>query len=162
MDAKLLKSNMSKLEEKVLKTKAFIDVLNREKASLQLTNVELTQKFEELEETFNSLKLEHEQLIEEHNKLKMDYTFANNRVAELEQYVEEYRDNSEQLAQSIARSLDTLDDIQGLEEIDFMDNMNEEISAAEDYTTGSALESELIDLENLEDSNNLDELDNQL
>ncbi len=152
MDAKLLKSNMSKLEEKVLKTKAYIDVLNREKANLQLSNVEKTQQLEEIQEAYNSLKEEHELLVEEHNKLKMDYTFANNRIAELEQYVEEYRDNSEQLAQSISRSLDTLDDIQGLEEIDFMDNLNEELSAAEDFTAGSALSDELLDLEDLENN----------
>jgi len=152
MDAKLLKSNMSKLEEKVLKTKAYIDVLNREKANLQLSNVEKTQQLEELQESYNSLKEEHDLLVEEHNKLKMDYTFANNRIAELEQYVEEYRDNSEQLAQSISRSLDTLDDIQGLEEIDFMDNLNEELSTAEDFTAGNALSDELLDLEDLENN----------
>jgi hypothetical protein len=56
------------------------------------------------------------------------------------------------LAQSIARSLDTLEDIEGLEEIELMDNLNEELSAAEDYTTGSALESELLDLEDLDNN----------
>ncbi len=152
MDAKLLKSNMSKLEEKVLKTKAFIDVLNKDKLTLQEKNSELTQDIEKVQEEFNNLKEIHEQLVEEHNKLKMDYTFANSRVEELEQYVDEYKDNSEQLAQSIARSLDTLEDIEGLEEIELMDNLNEELSAAEDYTTGSALESELLDLEDLDNN----------
>ncbi|MGD1819209.1 MAG: hypothetical protein ACPKOI_04935 [Pleomorphochaeta sp.] len=152
MDAKLLKSNMSKLEEKVLKTKAFIDVLNKDKLALQEKNSELTLDIEKVQEEFNNLKEIHEQLVEEHNKLKMDYTFANSRVEELEQYVDEYKDNSEQLAQSIARSLDTLEDIEGLEEIELMDNLNEELSAAEDYTTGSALESELLDLEDLDNN----------
>lgn len=152
MDAKLLKSNMSKLEEKVLKTKAFIDVLNKEKENLRIINLEVTQQLDQLQEAFNSLTKEHEELVEEHNKLKMDYTFANSRVEELEQYVDEYKDNSEQLAQSIARSLDTLEDIQGLEEIELLDNLNEEISAAEDYTTGNALESEILDLEDLDDN----------
>ncbi len=152
MDAKLLKSNMSKLEEKVLKTKAFIDVLNKDKASLQAINLEVTQQLEQLQEDFNSLSTKHQELVEEHNKLKMDYTFANSRVEELEQYVNEYKDNSEQLAQSIARSLDTLEDIQGLEEIELLDNLNEEISAAEDFTSASADDNDLLDLEELENN----------
>lgn len=150
MDAKLLKSNMTKLEEKVLKTKAFIDVLNKEKACLQASNVEKTQQLDQLQEDYNTLKDKHNELIAEHNKLKMDYTFANSRVEELEQYVDEYKDNSEQLAQSISRSLDTLEDIQGLEEIELLDNMNQELSAAEDFTTGSALENEILDLDDLQ------------
>lgn len=150
MDAKLLKSNMSKLEEKVLKTKAFIDILNKEKANLQATNNEISQQLDQLQEDYNSLSSKHDELIEEHNKLKMDYTFANTRVEELEKYVDEYKDNSQQLAQSIARSIDALDDIEGLEEIELMDNLNEELSAAEDFTTGSALDSEILDLDELE------------
>ena len=152
MDATLLKSNMTKLEEKVLKTKAFIDVLNKDKAKLQELNAEITNKLEAVQEEFENLKKTHQELVEEHNKLKMDYTFANSRVHELETYVEEYKDNSEQLAQSIARSLDTLDEISGLEDIELLDNLNEEISAAEDYTTGSALENEMLDLEDLENN----------
>jgi hypothetical protein len=35
MDATLLKSNMTKLEEKVLKTKAFIDVLTKIKQNFK-------------------------------------------------------------------------------------------------------------------------------
>lgn len=152
MDATLLKSNMTKLEEKVLKTKAFIDVLNKDKAKLQELNAEITTKLEAVQEEFDKLKVTHQELVEEHNKLKMDYTFANSRVNELETYVEEYKDNSEQLAQSIARSLDTLDEISGLEDMELLDNLNEEISAAENYTTGSGLESELLDLEDLENN----------
>jgi septal ring factor EnvC (AmiA/AmiB activator) len=105
-----------------------------------------------VQEEFEDLKKVHQELVEEHNKLKMDYTFANSRVNELEKYVDEYKDNSEQLAQSIARSLDTLEDISGLEDIELLDNLNEELNAAEDYTTGSALESELLDLEDLENN----------
>jgi len=149
MDSSLLKSNMTKLEEKVLKTKAFIDVLNKDKTLLEEKNSELIAQVEKIQSDFETLKTEHEELIESHNKLKMDYTFANSRVNELEQYVEEYKDNSEQLAQSIARSLDTLDDINGLEEIELLDNLNEELAAAEDFTSGSALENEILDLEDL-------------
>ena len=152
MDATLLKSNMTKLEEKVLKTKAFIDVLNKDKAKLQELNAEITNKLEAVQEEFDRLKETHQKFVEEHNKLKMDYTFANSRVNELETYVKEYKDNSEQLAQSIARSLDTLDEISGLEDIELLDNLNEEISAAEDFTTGSALENEILDLEDLENN----------
>ncbi|MCY1152263.1 MAG: hypothetical protein PQJ49_13120 [Sphaerochaetaceae bacterium] len=152
MDATLLKSNMTKLEEKVLKTKAFIDVLNKDKAKLQELNNQIKEELKLVQEEFEDLKKVHQELVEEHNKLKMDYTFANSRVNELEKYVEEYKDNSEQLAQSIARSLDTLEDISGLEDIELLDNLNEELNAAEDYTTGSALESELLDLEDLENN----------
>jgi chromosome segregation ATPase len=152
MDATLLKSNMTKLEEKVLKTKAFIDVLNKDKAKLQELNNQSKEELKLVQEEFEDLKKVHQELVEEHNKLKMDYTFANSRVNELEKYVDEYKDNSEQLAQSIARSLDTLEDISGLEDIELLDNLNEELNAAEDYTTGSALESELLDLEDLENN----------
>jgi chromosome segregation ATPase len=152
MDATLLKSNMTKLEEKVLKTKAFIDVLNKDKAKLQELNNQIKEELQLVQEEFEDLKKVHQELVEEHNKLKMDYTFANSRVNELEKYVDEYKDNSEQLAQSIARSLDTLEDISGLEDIELLDNLNEELNAAEDYTSGSALESELLDLEDLDNN----------
>ncbi len=152
MDATLLKSNMTKLEEKVLKTKAFIDVLNKDKAKLQELNNQIKEELKLVQEEFEDLKKVHQELVEEHNKLKMDYTFANSRVNELEKYVDEYKDNSEQLAQSIARSLDTLEDISGLEDIELLDNLNEELNAAEDYTSGSALESELLDLEDLDNN----------
>lgn len=154
MDATLLNSNMSKLEEKVLKTKAFIDVLNRDKNKLQELNTDLTSELSSIKGELESLKQVHEELNDEHNKLKMDYTFANSRVNELEVYVEEYRDNSEQLAQSIARSLETLDEIEGLEDIEMLDNLNEEISAAESFTAGGSSEDELLDLEDLEDLDN--------
>lgn len=152
MDATLLKSNMTKLEEKVLKTKAFIDVLNRDKNKLQELNTEITEQLNKIQEEFENLKGIHEALVVEHNKLKMDYTFANSRVNELETYVDEYKDNSEQLAQSIARSLDTLEDIQGLEEIELLDNINEELIAAEGFTASSTLEEGLLDLEDLENN----------
>ena len=151
MDATLLKSNMTKLEEKVLKTKAFIDVLNKDKAKLQEVNANLADKLNLVQEEFENLKEVHQELINEHNKLKMDYTFANSRVNELETYVEEYKDNSEQLAQSIARSLDTLDEISGLEDIELLDNLNEELNAAENFTT-AGIENELLDLEDLENN----------
>jgi chromosome segregation ATPase len=152
MDAKLLKANMSKLEEKVLKTKAFINVLNKDKVKLQELNTEINVQLNTVQEEFKTLEGVYQELVTEHNKLKMDYTFANSRVVELEQYVDEYKDNSEQLAQSIARSLDTLDEIEGLEEIELLDNLNEELIAAEGFGSASSQESDFLDLEDLEDN----------
>ncbi len=152
MDAKLLKANMSKLEEKVLKTKAFINVLNKDKVKLQELNTEINVQLNTVQEEFKTLEGVYQELVTEHDKLKMDYTFANSRVVELEQYVDEYKDNSEQLAQSIARSLDTLDEIEGLEEIELLDNLNEELIAAEGFGSASSQESDFLDLEDLEDN----------
>jgi chromosome segregation ATPase len=148
-----LRSNNKELETKNSTLNSNIDGLNNQISALT-SNMELLTK--ELDE-----------LKSEHAKLKMDYTFSNNRVIELQSYVDDYKDNSKQLEESINKSIETLDAIEGLDDIELLEAQNTELEAADGFTSGDALLgedlSELDDLEDtliLDDESDLEDLDN--
>ena len=114
--------------------------------SLNITNEELAK-----------VRLEFQALEKEHNKLTMDYQFANNRIIELQNYVDDYKQDSKLLEDSINKSINTLDEIDGLDDIELMGNLSEDLTTADSYTASELSDDELEELEDLDDlEENLD------
>ena len=153
------------LELRTKKAVTLINLLRSNNKELQSENEKIKSDKDDLQDEFNAfketaadsseldeVKRQLEELKAEHAKVKMDYTFANNRIIELQSYVDDYKDNTKLLEDSINKSIDTLDAIEGLDEIDLMEAQNTELEAADGFTSGEALAGDdLSDLDDLGD-----------
>ncbi len=153
------------LELRTKKAVTLINLLRSNNKELQSENDKIKSEKDDLQDEFNAFKetaadsseldevrRQLEELKAEHAKVKMDYTFANNRIIELQSYVDDYKDNTKLLEDSINKSIDTLDAIEGLDEIDLMEAQNTELEAADGFTSGAALAGDdLSDLDDLGD-----------
>jgi chromosome segregation ATPase len=153
------------LELRTKKAVTLINLLRSNNKELQSENDTIKSEKDDLQDEFNAfketaadsseldeVKRQLEELKAEHAKVKMDYTFANNRIIELQSYVDDYKDNTKLLEDSINKSIDTLDAIEGLDEIDLMEAQNTELEAADGFTSGEALAGDdLSDLDDLGD-----------
>jgi chromosome segregation ATPase len=153
------------LELRTKKAVTLINLLRSNNKELQSENDKIKSEKDDLQDEFNAFKetaadsseldevrRQLEELKAEHAKVKMDYTFANNRIIELQSYVDDYKDNTKLLEDSINKSIDTLDAIEGLDEIDLMEAQNTELEAADGFTSGEALAGDdLSDLDDLGD-----------
>lgn len=135
-------------------------VLETEKSVLNSNIEELNNQIATLTSNIELLTKELDELKSEHAKLKMDYTFSNNRVIELQSYVDDYKDNSKLLEESINKSIETLNSIEGLDDIELLEAQNAELQAVDAFTSGDALMGDdLSELDNLEDDLILEEND---
>lgn len=171
-----IKGKIQLLELRTRKAVTLINSLRNEKSKLKSENDGLKcekNSLQELIKSFNEktvdlseleeVKSQLEKLKVEHSKLKMDYTFGNNRMLELQSYVDDYKDNTKLLEDSINKSIDTLDEIEGLDEIDLILAQNTELEAADAFTSGEALAgNDLSDLDDLDDDLIIDSSDNDL
>jgi chromosome segregation ATPase len=160
-----IKDRIQLLELRTRKAVTLINLLRDEKSKLQAENDTIKWEKESLKDEFGAfretavdfseleeLKKQLAELKAEHSKLQMDYTFSNNSIIELQSYVDDYKDNTTLLEDSINKSINTLDEIEGLDEIDLIAAQNIELETADEFTSGSALAGEdLSDLDNLDD-----------
>lgn len=160
-----IKDKIQLLELRTRKAVTLINSLRNEKSKLQTEyeNVKsdkesLMDEFGAFKETaidqseLDELQRQLDELKAEHSKLKMDYAFGNNRIIELQSYVDDYKDNTKLLEDSINKSIDTLDEIEGLDDIDLIADQNTELAEADSFTSGKALSGEdLSDLDDLGD-----------
>jgi chromosome segregation ATPase len=171
-----IKDKIQLLELRTRKAVTLINSLRNEKSKLQTEYDNIKSEKESLMDEFGAfketaidlseledLRKQLEDLKAEHSKLKMDYAFGNNRIIELQTYVDDYKDNTKLLEDSINKSIDTLDEIEGLDEIDLIADKNTELEAADSFTSGNALDGDdLSDLDDLSDDLIIDGSDEEL
>ena len=82
---------------------------------------------------------------------KFDLVHAHN--AELEEYVDSFQTSNKLIEESIANAMENLSSIEGLDDMQLLDDTALEMEAADSFTSGEALSDDEIDLDALlEDS----------
>ena len=85
---------------------------------------------------------------------KFDLVHAHN--AELEEYVDSFQTSNKLIEESIANAMENLSGIEGLDDMQLLDDAAAELEAADGFTSGDALSDEEVDLDSLlEDSPSL-------
>lgn len=164
--ASTINDKIQLLKLRTQKAVTLINLLRKENQSLKDEKELAEQNLAKANEELDSTKQQFDDLTKEHNKLSMDYQFANNRIIELQNYVDDYKQDAKLLEESINKSIDTLNEIDGLDEIELMGNLTEDLETADSYTANDLSDEdldELSDLEGLDDDSelsDLDELDN--
>lgn len=88
-------------------------------------------------------------LRKEKAELQEKFDLVNAHNAELEEYVESFSTSNKIIEESIANAMENLATIEGLDDIQILDDAALELEAAEGFTSGDALASEEIDLDEL-------------
>ncbi|MBK5200863.1 MAG: hypothetical protein JJE21_04930 [Spirochaetaceae bacterium] len=152
-----IKDKIDLLELRTKKAVTLINFLRSNNKDLETDNSYLNSNIEGLKNQISALTSnmeiitnELDELKSEHVKLKMDYTFSNNRVIELQSYADDYKDNSKLFEESINKAMETLEAIEGLDDIELLQAQNTELEADDAFTSGDALMGDdLSELDNL-------------
>lgn len=161
------------LEQRTQKAAGLIVMLRKEKAEMQQKldslvnqpaadptlaqklesesglNAELQTKLAESTVSNGNLSSELQLMKKQLTELQDKFDLVNNHNAELEEYVQKFTTSNKLLEESINKAMDNLSHIEGLDDIPLEAAMADELSAADDYTSGGALNGEQI--ENPED-----------
>lgn len=68
---------------------------------------------------------------------------------ELQRYADNFRSDSKLIEESISKALDTLDSIDGLDEIVLMESLNQDLAAADQFTGGDGMQIDEVVLDDL-------------
>lgn len=149
--ASTINDKIQLLELRTQKAVTLINLLRSDNENLKIEKDKVDENLANSNNELEKLKLEFENLTKEHNKLAMDYQFANSRILELQNYVDDYKQNTKILEDSINKSIGTLDEIEGLDEIELMSSLSEDLEAADSYSSNELSDDELDDLSSLND-----------
>lgn len=108
-------------------------------------------ELEDRTEEIDNLKRQLEELTSNFEKLENNYNLVLNHNAELEDYVESYETSNKLIEESVSKAMETLDSIDGLDDIPLEPESFDELAVADDFTSGGALTGETVDEVPLED-----------
>lgn len=157
------------LEQRTQKAASLIAMLRKEKADLQeqlqeaqsrpVVAPETVEKLQQANTQIQTLqgqvtasedlvKQLQQQLSEskrQTDELQQHLQLATTHNEELQSYIGKYEESSKLIEESIAKSLDTLSGVEGLDEVPLEAISNKELEAADDFTSGGALSGEQVD-----------------